>query len=242
MQDNYYHKKIVLISVVDQIGEELKQQILNGSLKAGDKLPSEAEIARTYGVNRLSVRMALQKLNTLGVTETRVGEGSFVREFSIYPVLSEIVDFYSTKDRIEDIQQMRYIIEKESAVRAIKVATDEDFVSLKQYLQEYRDNFYKLLKCNTDENFYQLIQADFAFHAQIVHISQNIVFEEIYFMIQNLVAKHIMVLVNRRRLLEANAGMSYLKMHEDLYTSICARDDKEVRRLLEKLLDVIYTI
>lgn len=238
MQEKYYHKKIALISVVDQIGEELKQQILNGSLKAGDKLPSEAEIARTYGVNRLSVRMALQKLNTLGVTETRVGKGSFVREFSIYPVLSEIVDFYSSKDRIEDIQQMRYIIEKESAVRAIKVATDEDFVSLKQYLQEYSDNFCKLLESNTDENFYQLIQADFAFHAQIIHISQNIVFEEIYFLIQNLVAKHIMVLVNRRRLLEANAGMSYLNMHEDLYSSICARDDKEVRRLLDKLLDV----
>lgn len=238
MQENYYHKKIALISVVDQVGEELKQQILSGSLKAGDKLPSEAEIARTYGVNRLSVRMALQKLNTLGVTETRVGEGSFVREFSIYPVLGEIVDFYSSKDRIEDIQQMRYIIEKESAVRATKVATDEDFISLKQYLQEYRDSFCKLLKSNTDENFYQLIQADFAFHAQIVHISHNIIFEEIYFLIQNLVAKHIMVLVNRRRLLEVNAGMNYLKMHEDLYTGICARDDKAVRCLLDKLLDM----
>lgn len=240
MQENYYHKKIALISVVDQIGEELKQQILNGSLKPGDKLPSETEIARTYGVNRLSVRMALQKLNTLGVTETRVGKGSFVREFSIYPVLSEIVDFYSSKDRIEDIQQMRYIIEKESAVRAIKVAKDEDLISLERYLQEYRANFCKLLECNTDENFYQLIQADFAFHAQIIHISQNVVFEEIYFLLQNLVTKHIMMLVNRRRLLEANEGMSYLKMHEDLYTGICARDDKKVRRLLDKLLDMDF--
>ena len=78
-------RKISKISVVDQVADEMKEKIVSGEWKPGDKLPSESDIAQMYGVNRLSVRMALQKLGTLGIIETRVGEGSFVQEFSFYP-------------------------------------------------------------------------------------------------------------------------------------------------------------
>ncbi|MCI1930369.1 MAG: GntR family transcriptional regulator [Clostridia bacterium] len=236
MQENQNSQKIERISVVDQIGDALKQQILNGNWKAGDKLPSETEIAKMYGVNRLSVRMALQKLSTLGVIDTRVGEGSFVRNFSIYPVLNEIVDFYASEDRIDDIREMRRIIEKESAVKAASLATSEELNVLKQYLDNYRQMFDKSNLDDTDENFCQLVNADFDFHSQIVHISHNRLFEEIYFMIQKLVTKHIVSLINRRRYFEKNSNIDYEKMHERLYTSICMHDEEAVRRTIDVLL------
>ena len=66
--------KIEKISVIDQVVDEIKQTIINQELKAGDKLASESEMAELYGVNRLSVRMALQKLSTLGVIRARAGQ------------------------------------------------------------------------------------------------------------------------------------------------------------------------
>ncbi|MFR1050737.1 MAG: FadR/GntR family transcriptional regulator [Lachnospirales bacterium] len=51
--------KITRVSIVDQVCSSIKQDIADGIWKAGDKLPSEAEFAETFGVNRLSVRMAL---------------------------------------------------------------------------------------------------------------------------------------------------------------------------------------
>ena len=42
-----------------------KQDIADGVWKTGDKIPSEGELAEIFGVNRLSVRMALQKLSAL---------------------------------------------------------------------------------------------------------------------------------------------------------------------------------
>lgn len=43
--------------------------------------PSESDLADLFGVNRLTVRLALQKLNTLGILDTRVGDGTYVCAF-----------------------------------------------------------------------------------------------------------------------------------------------------------------
>ena len=82
-------KKIETVSVVDQVCMAIKEMIITTPYRPGDKLPSEQEIAEAYGVNKLSVRMALQTLCTLGAIEKRNGEGSFVKRFSISPLLIE---------------------------------------------------------------------------------------------------------------------------------------------------------
>ncbi|MBF6213127.1 GntR family transcriptional regulator [Nocardia puris] len=60
-----------------QIGEELERR-LEHEFAPGDRLPSEAELAAEYGVNRLTVRRALTGLQQRGRIETRMGTGSFV--------------------------------------------------------------------------------------------------------------------------------------------------------------------
>jgi len=62
--------------VIDQI----LSSIQDGTLKAGERLPSEAKLAELTGVGRTSVREALAALRLMGVVETRVGDGSYVRE------------------------------------------------------------------------------------------------------------------------------------------------------------------
>ena len=73
--------KIKKVSASEQVCEAIQDQISAGVWKVGDKLPSESDLAAKFGVNRLTVRMALQKLNALGIVETRTGSGTFVIEF-----------------------------------------------------------------------------------------------------------------------------------------------------------------
>ena len=60
-------KKVVKSSVSQQVFDQLREQILSGGWKPGDKLPSENELAAQFGVSRVTVRNALQRLSGLGL-------------------------------------------------------------------------------------------------------------------------------------------------------------------------------
>jgi len=60
------------------IRDELRNQIINGVLASGAKIPNELDLASHYGVSRLTVRQAISQLATEGVIQTIQGKGSFV--------------------------------------------------------------------------------------------------------------------------------------------------------------------
>lgn len=60
------------------IFSDIKNKINNGDYKAGDKLPSEHELADLYGVSRITSKRALQELEIIGLIERKKGKGSFV--------------------------------------------------------------------------------------------------------------------------------------------------------------------
>ena len=64
--------------VSDVIAERLTDAIRDGTLQPGDRLPTEAELAREFQVGRTSVREGLQKLRAHGLIESRKGLGAFV--------------------------------------------------------------------------------------------------------------------------------------------------------------------
>lgn len=59
----------------------LRNQILNGELGPGQRIPSEEELIATYGLSRGTVRKAIAQLETERLIETEHGVGSFVRAF-----------------------------------------------------------------------------------------------------------------------------------------------------------------
>ena len=64
----------------EQVRHALATSIANGQYQPGDKLPSEAAIAREMGVNRLTVRRALEELGRAGRVHSRQGSGTYVAE------------------------------------------------------------------------------------------------------------------------------------------------------------------
>ena len=75
-------KPIKKESVRVQVFWQLRDQILRRTWPPGSKLPSEKELCQTMGVSRVSIREGIQHLVSLGILETRHGEGTFVREWS----------------------------------------------------------------------------------------------------------------------------------------------------------------
>jgi len=188
-------KKIKKISIVDQVEEEIKKALIDGVWKEGDRLPTEAEFAEMFGVNRLSVRLALGKLSALGLIETRVGEGSFVKKMSLTPVFDELSSFYSydSEEAVLDVMQFRYLIESDSMRRAEKCATDEEKQELKARMEIHYENWNAFAQnVNNEELKKKAVESDYNFHYQIVKMSHNRIYRDVYKMIRNLLMQHMM--------------------------------------------------
>jgi GntR family transcriptional regulator of arabinose operon len=63
-----------------QVYATLRREIQAGRWKPGARLPSEAELVRTFGASRITVGRAVRELQTAGLVERRVGSGTYIRE------------------------------------------------------------------------------------------------------------------------------------------------------------------
>ena len=128
-------QKVVKSSVSQQVFDQLRQQILSGSWKPGDKLPSENELAAQFGVSRVTVRNALQKLSGLGLLETRFGEGSFIRGPESGAALNQLVPMlYLGRETLRDILTFRRMVEGPICEIACRRATDGEIAQLRELL------------------------------------------------------------------------------------------------------------
>ena len=65
--DSFAGEKIKKESAVDKLCSILREQILSGTWRTNEKIPTEHELAERFGLNRMTVRAALQRLNALGI-------------------------------------------------------------------------------------------------------------------------------------------------------------------------------
>jgi len=96
--------------------DEILSSVQDGSLTAGERLPSEAKLAELTGVGRTSVREALAALRLMGVVETRVGDGSYVKAAvggSAIPegIADEIAAAISASEEALQLQEARAVFE-----------------------------------------------------------------------------------------------------------------------------------
>lgn len=78
MSDSLSLVKIKRKTVVAQVMEKIRQLIASGKFKAGDRIPTEGELAARLGIGRSSIREAIKVFNYLGVLDSRTAKGTFV--------------------------------------------------------------------------------------------------------------------------------------------------------------------
>lgn len=87
------------VPLYHQLKQVLHGEIERGVYKPGDRLPSEPELIRQYGISRITVRQALDELEAEGLIVRRHGKGTYVAELRIEQDLVRLTDF------MEDMQQ-----------------------------------------------------------------------------------------------------------------------------------------
>ena len=114
--------------IYQQIIDQIKAQIADGTLKKGDKLPSVRELSADLGINVNTVYKAYKELEGQGIVRMRVGFGV------------TIVDQRQDKLRDNDREQMIYDMVEHLRVEAYHLGFDDDYLIglLRRKIKEQR--------------------------------------------------------------------------------------------------------
>ncbi|BBV64487.1 GntR family transcriptional regulator [Kluyvera ascorbata] len=118
-----------------EIGDDLRAQIMQGRYPVGSRLPPERNIAETYGVSRTIVREALLMLELQGTVDIRQGSGVYVMRIP-QECDGEEERMLSSDVGPFEILQARQLLESNIAAFAAKMATRADIDNLKQIIEQ----------------------------------------------------------------------------------------------------------
>lgn len=238
--------KLKRLPLTEQVYHAIKEDIVLEKWKAGDRLPSENELAEIFGVNRLTVRGALQKLNILGIVETRVGEGTYVLNFSFRKYISEVAEFTMQPEQESEIKDFRKLLEIECARLAIERATEEELKKLKMLADECTTIGLKLNESYQDgsfekETYVEYVDADLNFHSQICKMSHNSLYLNCFNLARESIHRYILLVLEKhyKRYIEAGGTVAeYFEIlgHDDVFNAI---KDKDFKRCESIYLDMI---
>src|SRR5882757_10533103 len=117
-------------SAAEEVRSQLTKLIESGALAANDRLPSEAELATSFGVSRSVIREALHSLRALGLTTSYAGKGTFVAAPQSRQVL--LLGRYHPGH----LNEVRRYLEVPAARLAAERRSTEDIERLRGILQE----------------------------------------------------------------------------------------------------------
>jgi DNA-binding FadR family transcriptional regulator len=208
-------------SLTFELVDQLSAEMQNGTLISGQKLPTEAAIMARFGVSRTVVREAISKLQAGGLVETRHGIGTFVLTQTDTPSFRVNPNQLSTLHDVVALLELRISIETEAAALAAVRRTEENL----RIMQEAMVAFASAIEEGRDA-----VAADFQFHHEIAHATQNKHFAD---MMNSLGAQSI----PRARLettptLDATR-LAYLRRvhqeHENILNAIASQDAESAR-------------
>ena len=125
--------------VSDKIIAQIRDAILSGQLKPGDKLASEKELMGQFEVSKATMREALRVLEVLGLIEVRKGiaGGAFAAKVGMETTIHSLVNFIHFQPvSIREITMLRYLIEPTVAQIAASKITEEDVRNLRNIIGE----------------------------------------------------------------------------------------------------------
>jgi DNA-binding FadR family transcriptional regulator len=116
------------LRVFEEIVVQLKESILTGHFKPGERLPTERELVEQFQVSRVAIREALRTLENSGFIVTRQGAngGAYVTDLNFEFLANAFLDlFLADKISIPELHRVRLIIEPEIARLAALAITPE---------------------------------------------------------------------------------------------------------------------
>lgn len=163
-------------SVVDAVSDRLRNEILAGRLAAGSRLPSERELSLALGVNRLTLRAALARLEAMGLVTTRHGSGTEVAPWRERAGLEALPMVMSSLDPREpawlelltSLLEIRRVLVAEAVALAALRHTPEDLEMLESLAEEQTTRL---------DDPLAFARGDLAFQRALVRATRSVGFE-----------------------------------------------------------------
>ncbi|WP_353642392.1 FCD domain-containing protein [Mesorhizobium sp. WSM2239] len=153
----------------DEVVQQIEGMILEGVLRAADRLPGERELARQFDVSRPILRDALKALEARGLIVTRPGGGTFVADVIGQVFTAPVMDLIAThRKAAADYLEYRREIEGVAAEYAARRATADDLALLAQIVA-------RMEAAHERGDFEQEAAVDVEFHNAIGECAHNII-------------------------------------------------------------------
>lgn len=215
--------KVARIS--DAIVAQIEEMILEGLLKAGERLPPERELAEQLNVSRPSLREAIVILESKGLLKSRRGGGTFVCDFARPSITDPLLALLQAHPEMTgDVLELRHALEETAAYHAAERATETDLQEIEQRFRGL-ERIYDAADLDREKE----VQADVAFHLAIAEASHNLAL--VHVMRSLLDVLHNSITFNLDRIRENTRNHEEIRhQHEAMFKAIAAGDAEAARQ------------
>jgi GntR family transcriptional repressor for pyruvate dehydrogenase complex len=214
--------------VYQQVVDQIQNMILDGRLKAGDKLPAERDMVKLFKVSRTSVREAVRALEILGLVECRQGDGNFIRkEFDtgLFEPLS--IMFKLHNGNALELFKVRKMLEIEAISLAMERMNDAQRKELKSILE----------KLDAAKSEKEKVKLDAEFHFKIIEASDNYLLKCFYNAVSSLMKSFISDA--RKIFLKAEKNRKLSALHRDILEAVVSGNKDQAVDAIRKHFDFV---
>ncbi|MEQ9725606.1 GntR family transcriptional regulator [Pseudomonas sp. WHRI 8822A] len=223
----------------DDIVARLEAMILEGTLKAGERLPAERVLAEQFGVSRPSLREAIQKLAAKGLLSSRQGGGTYVCEnlgSTFSDPLMHLLE--NNVDAQRDLLEFRHTLEGSCAYYAALRATDMDRQRLGEAFERLQDCYGRAGEVTRAEEG----AADASFHLAIAEASHNAVLLHTIRGLFDLLKRNVVTNIGGMYALRGETRGMLNAQHRALFEAIMEGRAEEARALSNQHIDYVQEV
>ncbi|MEA5031694.1 MAG: FCD domain-containing protein [Sphaerochaeta sp.] len=219
------------LSRTDHIARELERVVLSDSMKDGDRLPSQNELAEQFNVGTRTVREALKNLETKGLVSIQQGRGIFAKKQGLDFYFESITNTFSlelsyNKSILLDLTKTRELIE----IFAISQYIANPNLEIVDELETVISEMEAVRKASTLDQYRKL---DIKFHQTLVSATGNTVITYLYKHLTNL----MLFSIAKTEKLYNFQGFSE---HKELIAAMKALDGARATQLIKIHLEHTY--
>lgn len=209
----------------DMVIDQIKDQIKNGELLEGNKLPPERELAEMTGVSRTSVREAIQALSFAGYLESIQGRGTFVsKNAKKYDEISDLL-IKTSEYSFSSLIEVREMLEGETVKLASLRATEEE-------QKEIIKAFNKMKQAKTIREF---VREDLNFHLCISNATHNPLMKTLMKVFGDILHKETNKIIKH----SLETREETIKITQKIVEAIINREDIKAKELMIKHVKVL---
>jgi len=209
---------VLRVNLSQLVADKIRQDIVNGKLCAGEKLPTHEELCKRWGVSRVTIREALHKLQATGLLEIHQGRGTYVRKAN-----RAFFDKQFETHLILDRETILSLLEARKTIETalVRLATRR---GNEQEIGVVADILERMKAVAAEDDSLQFAVIDFQFHKAIAFMAKNkflsLMLEKIQYFMESQQRDMFSYSLSKG----VSGNVKSLRDHEDIFRKIAARD------------------